>query len=296
MELHALRNFILCAGCAVGIIAHAQTFEVATIKPVDPTRKFDPTHFWVHVTPAGASYWYMTPDNLVAHAYQLEAFQVTGGPDWAATEHFDIEARFPEGTGKQQEPAMLQTLLKDRFKLTAHIEQRQLDGFVLTVAKTGPKLKPSPADSSAPPAIADANGAPAKSAVTRNPDGSSTANLGKFGTQTIRFNPENSTMHFEESKLTMDDLAKRLSICLGAGSHKVTNLTGLEGTFQLAYDCPMPGPRNPATTSTTSTLPPDPADGSPLIRSLDALGLKLEKRKLPTDVYVIDHIEPPSAN
>jgi uncharacterized protein (TIGR03435 family) len=33
-----------------------------------------------------------------------------------------------------------------------------------------------------------------------------------------------------------------------------------------------------------------------LTRSLDALGLKLEKRKAPIDVYVIDRIEKPSEN
>ena len=43
-------------------------------------------------------------------------------------------------------------------------------------------------------------------------------------------------------------------------------------------------------------LPSDPEDGSALTRSLNALGLKLEKRKAPLDVYVIDHVERPSEN
>jgi uncharacterized protein (TIGR03435 family) len=43
-------------------------------------------------------------------------------------------------------------------------------------------------------------------------------------------------------------------------------------------------------------LPSDPQGSYLLIQSLDALGLKLEKRKMPMDVYVVDHVERPSGN
>jgi hypothetical protein len=67
-----------CTVCAIaitpiatGLRAIAQTpstnssFEVATIKPIDPSYRFDGKHHWVHVNPAGASYWYMTLDSLI---------------------------------------------------------------------------------------------------------------------------------------------------------------------------------------------------------------------------------------
>jgi uncharacterized protein (TIGR03435 family) len=308
MDLHALRNSVFYACVAVYGVANAQTpsFEVATIKPVDPSYHFDGKRFWVHINPAGASYYYMTLDSLITHAYDLESFQVTGGPDWANTEHFDIETKFPEGADKKDEPKMLQTLLKDRFKLTFHIEKKELEGYVLEVAKNGANLKLSPPDpaslesSPAQPAESNAVDAPAKPKVTQNKDGSTSGDLGKRGNMTIKFDPETWTQHFEWSKITMEDLASRLSLCLGEGGHKVTDETGLQGTYQVAYDCPMPGrrPPRPAPTS-TATAPPtasDPNDGPSLTRSLEAMGLKLEKRKMLTDVYILDHIERPSAN
>src|SRR6185503_8115365 len=36
---------------------------------------------------------------------------------------------------------MLQTLLEDRFKARVHLETRELDGYILTIAKSGIKFK-----------------------------------------------------------------------------------------------------------------------------------------------------------
>ncbi len=72
--------------------------------------------------------------------------------------------------------------------------------------------------------------------------------------------------------------------------------TGLSGTYQVAYDCPMiSSSAFPSAPDNDGTVPPD-IQGSVLSRSLDELGLKLEKRKMPQDVYVIDHVEKPSEN
>jgi uncharacterized protein (TIGR03435 family) len=308
------REYFLQACCTIALTtmgaalrASAQappveaTFEVATIKPVDPARRFDPKHHWVHVTPAGASYWYMTVDSLMTHAYDVEPFQVIG-PDWANADHFDIEARFPEGADKKDEPEMLQALLKDRFRMIFHVERRELEGYVLEVGKNGSRLKPSPADPVTPGTSAPLNApdgkvgeGPSKAKIISNKDGSTTADLGQRGTMTIKFDQESWTQRAEFSKMTMEEFAGRLSLCLGDGGHKVTDETGLKGTYQVAYDCPMPRPHRPGGTG-TGTLPPDPDDGSALIRSLDALGLRLEKRKTLQDVYVIDHVERPSEN
>ena len=111
------------------------------------------------------------------------------------------------------------------------------------------------------------------------------------------FDQEKWLVHYERSKMTMKELAERLSVCLVDGVHKVVDQTGMKGNYQIAYDCPVPRPQTPVSTGTAAgTIPPDPQDGSPLFRSLDELGLKLEKRKLPMDIYVIDHIEVPSDN
>jgi uncharacterized protein (TIGR03435 family) len=286
---------VCCAICAIAITpigtafhASAQipstdlSFEVATVKPVDPSYRFDGKRFWAHVTPAGASYWYMSPVNLIEHAYDIRSFQVAG-PEWANASHFDIEARFPEGADKKDEPRMLQALLKDRFKLAFHIEKRELEGYVLVVGKHGEKLRPSLPEPTIPktddplkPSDSNVAEAPAKSKVTKNQDGSNTIDMGKRGTQTLKFDQERWAMHLERSKMTMDELAGNLGTCLGSGVHKVVDETGIKGTYQLAWDCPQPGPRPPTGGDAGAS---DPQDSSSLTQSLDALGLKLEKRK-----------------
>jgi uncharacterized protein (TIGR03435 family) len=300
-----------CAVCAIAIApiwTSAQTpstelsFEVATIKPVDPSYRFDGKHFWAHVNPAGASYWYMTPANLITYAYNVRPLQVTG-PEWTNADHFDIEARFPEGADKKDEPRMLQALLKERFKLAFHIEKRELERYVLVVGKHGEKLRPSPPDPATPetdatlkPGDNNVGEGPAKSKITKNSDGSSTIDQGKRGTQTIKFDQELWANHFEFSKMTMEQLVQKLSNCLGSGVPQVEDETGIKGNYQVAYDCPLPGTRPATGGAAAGTLPSDPDDGSSLTRSLDALGLKLEKRKTLMDVYVIDHVDRPSEN
>jgi uncharacterized protein (TIGR03435 family) len=320
MHKNGIPNYLFracCAVCAVAIApigtgfrASAQTpstdvsFEVATIKPVimDASHRFDPKHFWAHVNPAGASYWSMSLDSLITYAYGVESFQVTG-PEWTNADRFDIEAKFPEGADKKDQRKMLQTLLKDRFKLAFHIEKRELEGYVLVAGKHGEKLRPSLPDPASPetatplkPGDSNVVEGPAKSQITRNPDGSSTIDLGKRGTQTLKFDQENWATHFEVSKMTMEELAARLSGCLGRDVHHVEDQTGIKGTYQLAWDCPLSAPRPPIGGDAAGALPSDPQDGSVLTRSLDALGLKLEKRKTLREVYVIDHVERPSEN
>lgn len=305
-------SLVLCAlaiaSMGTGWRARAQTpstdlsFEVATVKPVDPSYHFDGTRFWAHVHPTSASYWYMTPELLVTYAYELQPFQVTG-PEWASHEHFDIEARFPEGADPKDDRKMLQALLKERFKLAFHIEKRESDVYVLAVGKHGAKLKPSlpdpvsaETDTSVKPGENNPGGDIARPKIIKNADGSSTVNMGKYGTQTVRFDKEIWAMHFEVSKMTMEEFASRLSNCLGSGIKNVVDETGIKGTYQLDWDCPSPGARPRTSKDADSMLPSDPEDGSALTRSLNALGLKLEKRKAPLDVYVIDHVERPSEN
>jgi uncharacterized protein (TIGR03435 family) len=294
----------------IGLRAGAQTappkpsFEVATIKPVimDASHPFNPRHFWAHVSQTRASYWSMTLGFLITYAYDVHPFEVIS-PEWANADRFDIEATIPEGADKQDDRRMLQVLLKDRFKLAFHIEQRELEGYVLVVGKHGARLKPSlpdpanpAADVSVDPGDSNAGEVLAKSKVTRNQDGSSTVNMGKRGIETFKFDQENWATHYEYSKMTMEDLARKLNGCLGSGVHNVEDQTGIKGTYQVAYDCPLGAPRPSAGRDVSGALPLDPQDNASLIRSLDALGLKLEKHKAMREVYVIDHVERPSEN
>jgi uncharacterized protein (TIGR03435 family) len=86
---------------------------------------------------------------LIRTAFQLQDDQIVVGPDWLATDRFDIEARGPESPGppNAQLLAMLRSLLADRFKLITHSEKRELPVFSLERARRdgslGPGLRPT---------------------------------------------------------------------------------------------------------------------------------------------------------
>jgi len=78
---------------------------------------------------------------LIERAYNVKAFQVIG-PDWLESVRFDMVAKYPPDATDEQKTAMLRTLLEDRFKLVAHRESKEKQGYALVVAKGGFKLKP----------------------------------------------------------------------------------------------------------------------------------------------------------
>jgi uncharacterized protein (TIGR03435 family) len=68
---------------------------------------------------------------------------IVGGPAWAETDVFDIEAKAedPATVTNQQMLVMLQSLLTERFKLKFHKETKEVSGYALLVAAGGSKLK-----------------------------------------------------------------------------------------------------------------------------------------------------------
>ncbi len=78
---------------------------------------------------------------LIERAYNVLPFQVIG-PEWMENVRFYITAGHPEDSKNSDRPAMLKTLLEDRFKLTTHAESKELPGYALVLAKGGLKIKP----------------------------------------------------------------------------------------------------------------------------------------------------------
>jgi uncharacterized protein (TIGR03435 family) len=91
----------------------------------------------------------VTLRSLVALAYGMTEPRVIG-PDWLDKNRFDIVAKSPEGVPDSEVKPMVQTLLKDRFKLEAHLETRDMPVYYLTVAKGGVKMPLYPAPDGAP--------------------------------------------------------------------------------------------------------------------------------------------------
>lgn len=128
------------------------TFEVASIKPVvGPFR--DSIGSMMPLLNAGGgpvpmpdpgrvAIRNMTLRTLVATAYRVPSTQVSG-PGWMGEEAFDVDAKVPPGTPKEQVNEMLQLLLQERFGLMVRHELKNLPGYALLVGKGGARLKPA---------------------------------------------------------------------------------------------------------------------------------------------------------
>jgi uncharacterized protein (TIGR03435 family) len=82
---------------------------------------------------------------LIAAAYHVNDFQVSGGPKWLDSDHYDIEAK-ASGDARPTEKqmmAMLQRLLAERFALAIQRENRDLPRYALEIGKGGPKFQES---------------------------------------------------------------------------------------------------------------------------------------------------------
>jgi uncharacterized protein (TIGR03435 family) len=80
---------------------------------------------------------------LVLEAYELDRYQVLGGPSWvdSRSDFFEIQAQSQNEPTRAQAHVMLQELLLERFQLKSHKETRETQIYALVVGKNGPKLK-----------------------------------------------------------------------------------------------------------------------------------------------------------
>lgn len=141
---------------AASLAAQAVAFDVASVKPSSPNP--EEPFLNIEVQPGGRLIAAnATLRDLVRFAYDLQDFQVDGGPGWMSSSKFDISARAPNGIAGQREiRVMLRALLADRFRLRAHTETRTVPVYELTVSardgRLGPQLRPSMMDCAAQPA------------------------------------------------------------------------------------------------------------------------------------------------
>lgn len=127
------------AGAQNGTPAEPQ-FEVASIKPSEPGSR-GPTFY--NPTRERFAIETITTKSLVAYAYDVRDFQISGGPKWFDSDEYDIVAK-PQGDASNERVlAMARGLLAERFNLKLHHESKEMSVLALTVAKGGLKLHPS---------------------------------------------------------------------------------------------------------------------------------------------------------
>ena len=119
----------------------ARAFEVASIKPSDPSAK------GLSITAVKGRFLAnnATLKSLIIFAYDIPDSRLLGQPKWLDGKRFGIVAKLPEGRVTLRLAEFRQTvqvLLRDRFHLDVHTETRDLPFYALVVDKNGPKISP----------------------------------------------------------------------------------------------------------------------------------------------------------
>jgi uncharacterized protein (TIGR03435 family) len=234
---------VLLLGLPCYLLAQAPqeslSFDVASIRPTQ-SRQASIDRSGNRLTVAG-----YTPRMLIQWAYDLRDDQLVGQSKALDATRFDVVAQTAEQPPRGGLQRMMQSLLKERFGLVTHPEQRNLTFFAMTVDDKGLKVTPSQPEPG-----------PSKNEFSMPSQG-----------------------NLRGAKVTTAMLANVLSNQTG---RIVRDLTGVQGSFDFAI-----------------TFAPDAlagtaaANGAPSIFTAirEQLGLKLESRKGPVDVLVVDQVQ-----
>jgi uncharacterized protein (TIGR03435 family) len=213
---------------------------------------------------------------LIAIAWDLPDDYVIGGPAWLNSEHYDIVAKAVTTAPLKELRLMLQTLLIERFKLQVHHDKKAMPVYALVAGKKAVKLQERAAGDGDKPSCKIQG-------VQQRTDGL-------------------FLRSFICKKTSMEELANRLPEAAPAYVDlPVVNLTDLKGLydFTLAWT-PTGGGRGgagrggdaPAAGKAGDMPAASEPDGVTLFDALQSqLGLKLEPRKYPMDILVIDKVE-----
>lgn len=217
---------------------------------------------------------------LIRRAYRLEPYQNVTGPDWIKRAYFDVFAKLPPGATKDQIPEMLQTLLADELKLVLRRESRLEPVCILSVGKNGPKLKSVASDVHADVAIPHSDG---RTALVRR----------RSADGYLTYSRLNSTIILDATKITLPDLALLLAKEVNV---PVLDRTALSGFYEISLFVPgewIRAPRPMSEKQDDAGIVPVAAEpeGVNLFKSIQRLGLKLEKSKAPIQHLVVESAE-----
>jgi uncharacterized protein (TIGR03435 family) len=273
-----MRRVMLCTAVlgtlSVALVIAQQApspkFEVASIRPAADPRGDDDSE----VQPSGRFAATNTIlYNLIRVVFALQQHEIAAGerlPSWVRTDRWDIIGKGPPVTDEAaQRPIylrMMQNLLIERFKLVTRREERDTPVYALVVARAdrslGSQMRPSSADCAALLAAFKATGA------RQGPD-SPTCGLRRLRGQ------------FRGTGVPLADLVAALTPIAG---RPVVDATGLTGSFDLNM-------------TFTPNDAADPAGGASLFTAIqEQLGLRLESRRAPVNVLVIESAERPTAD
>ena len=278
-RMRKLGLIAITLGFCYSTVSHTQSrdFEVSSIKPTrlqgegvksachGIDSKFSPKDLAATIPLGRCVITSGRLSHMIGVAYNITMDMLKGGPDWVMTSdnRFDVEAKAedPSTATEAELQVMLQRLLADRFNLKFHRETQEVDGMALVLAKNGPKVRQS------------------------GPDEEEKISLGVAGSQDIGDakkaaaegdkNPaQPQAMILSIQKVSMARLAQLLQLFSRSGHiADATNLTGFyDGKLIVETGQAVNGPLQ------------------------EQLGLKLEPRKIPIEMFIVDSAEKPASN
>jgi len=196
---------------------------------------------------------------LIVLAFEVKGDRVAGGPRWLDSDRFDVIAKSPDAMSPHAIAAMLKTLLADKFQLQTHTEDRPLSVFAVVMGKESPKLKNGDglARSECDLVVADQG----RSYTCRN--------------------------------TTMAELADRLpNVAQAYLTLPMVDLTGLKQAYDFTLTWTPKNPRSDRRGPEVGGQASTPPGGLTLFEAVEKqLGLKIEERKHPLPVVIVDRAE-----
>jgi uncharacterized protein (TIGR03435 family) len=267
------------------------SFEVASIKPAEP-QAMNMIRMGMQVDGSLMRYSNVSLKDVIRVAYKVKDFQIEG-PDWLAKTRFDINAKLPAGATEEQVPEMLQSLLAERFQMTMHKESKDSAIYALIPGKDGPKLKPSEVQAAGP---ADRDSGPNRPPVPPPPGPETRPGpAGAPPRGMMRMMVESGgSIHLQAASSSLANVADALSRFT---ERPILDMTSISGQYE--FDLVFTPEKMPMAPKGMGGPPPGAAgaDGGPsepgpsIFEAVQAYGLKLEPRKAPMDLIVVDHIE-----
>ena len=226
---------------------------------------------------------------LIADAYETFAdgkvdplkppipLPLEGAPDWVKSTNYTINAK-PDAprSGAMMRGPMMQALLEDRFHLRTHRETREVAAYIMTVARGGLKLRPTPEGSCkhVDPTDLAQTGTAVKERWCVVPTGAWKGNR----------------MIFDVHGVSLTVFARFLH----PNGRPVIDQTGVTGLFDIHLEWETEAANSPRVEDGAAS---DPSPHASDIRAMrEQLGLRLDPGRGKREIFVIDHVERPSGN
>ena len=258
-------------------------FEVASVKPfsINTTDGGNVT-LGAKIDGAQVRMVGLTMRDLLASAYRVKVYQITA-PEWVSTERYDINAKLPSGVSPEKLPEMTESLLKERFGLRMHREKKEMPVYALLIGKPPLKLTE---------VVVDKNAAPPKAVEVSGTGGANglSVNMGNGASYSL------TGGKFAATKI---DPATIASVLERFTDRPIMNLTELKGVYSFEFTVNQEELQTMmirAAISAGVQLPPQALrlldnGGNPIIDAVERVGLKLESRRMPVEMIVIDQMQ-----